>query len=366
MRTGAGFTVLFLAMLASGCSDSSTGEGFAGLAQQPGDVDNSGFLQPQPGDTLTFPADWGPHPQHRIEWWYLTANLTTSDGDPLGVQWTQFRQALVPRTPETEPPDPDTWPLEAAWMAHGAVSFNGEHWFAEKLARGDVGHAGATAAPLRVWLDDWQLEAAPGAQEWRLKVHGEGWAYDLRLGNTDRMVAHGDHGFSAKSASGEGSMYFSLVDLRIEGTVTLGDDILEVSGKGWFDREWSSQFLKAGQQGWDWFALHLDGGEKLMGFRLREDGGAFLSGTWIEAGGEVDTLDSEELTLSPGRWHESEQGRVPVEWRLTIPQHDVDLTIAAPPGSYWNSGLYPYWESPVSVTGSHPGEGYMELTGYSN
>lgn len=104
---------------------------------------------------------------------------------------------------ESEPAKPALWPLEAAWMAHAAMSYSGQHRFAEKLARGD-------------------------------------------------------DGFSAKSASGEGSMYFSLVDLKIEGTVTLVGETLTVAGTGWFDREWSSQFLKAGQQGWDWFALHPD------------------------------------------------------------------------------------------------------------
>lgn len=366
MRVCSGFVALLLAAAVVGCSEPSTEAGFAGLAQQVGEVDESGFLQPQPGDTLVFPEDWGPHPQHRIEWWYLTANLETPDGGDLGLQWTQFRQALQPRTVEQAPPVPGSWPFEAAWMAHGAVSFDGEHWFAEKLARGDVGHAGATVEPFRVWLDDWRLEDAPGSDEWRLQVEGDGWAYDLRLSNTGEVVAHGDDGFSAKSASGEGSMYFSLVDLHIEGTVTIGDETLEVSGKGWFDREWSSQFLKAGQQGWDWFALHLEGGEKLMGFRLREDDGAFLSGSWINAEGQVEALDSDDLTLTPTSWQESKRGRVPVAWRLKIPQQGVDLTIAAPPGDYWNTGLYRYWESPVSVTGSHEGVGYMELTGYSD
>ncbi|PXX92466.1 carotenoid 1,2-hydratase [Marinobacter vulgaris] len=359
-----GVIVLFVAAALAGCSDSSTQGGFAGLAQQVGEVDERTFLQPQPGDRLVFPRDWGPHPQHRIEWWYLTANLETPDGKLLGLQWTQFRQALQPRPLDREPPDPETWPLEAAWMAHGAVSFEGEHWFTEKLARGDMGHAGATAEPFRVWLDDWRLQAVPGSDEWRLQVAGEDWRYDLRLANTGGIVAHGDEGFSAKSASGEGSMYFSLVDLKIEGTVTLGDKTLEVSGTGWFDREWSSQFLKAGQQGWDWFALHLETGDKLMAFQLREDDSAFLSGSWINPQRDVESVTGDELTLTPARWRETQDGRVPEEWRLKIPAQDVDLTIKAPPGDYWNSGLYPYWESPVSVTGSHEGVGYMELTGY--
>lgn len=366
MRVYCGFIALLLSVAFAGCTDSSTEAGFAGLAQRVGEVDESGFLQPGPGDTLVFPEDWGPHPQHRIEWWYLTANLETADGKPLGLQWTQFRQALKPRTAEQPPPEPDAWPLEAAWMAHGALSFDGKHWFAEKLARGNVGHAGATAEPFTVWLDDWRLESLPGSDDWRLQAAGDGWSYDLRLGNTGDMVAHGDRGFSAKSASGEGSMYFSLVDLRIEGTVTFGDETLEVSGRGWFDREWSSQFLKTGQQGWDWFALHLEGGHKLMAFRLREEDGAFMSASWIKADGELESLGGDDFTLAPADWAESQQGRVPTRWRLRIPEHAVDLTIAAPPGDYWNNGLYPYWESPVSVTGSHDGVGYMELTGYGD
>ena len=47
---------------------------------------------------------------------------------------------------------------------------------------------------------------------------------------------------------------------------------VEVQGSAWIDREWSSQPLSEGQTGWDWFSLHLDGGARLMGFRLRDEG----------------------------------------------------------------------------------------------
>src|SRR5680860_1813815 len=155
-----GFALVLL--LLAGCSGNSGDEGFAGLA---GLEKNAGanskadmpYLQPRPGDRLTFPADFGPHPQHRIEWWYLTANLETEAGEPLGLQWTQFRQALQPRAAAEPAPTSTDWPLQAAWMAHGAVSWKGQHYFAEKLARGDMGNAGATAVPFQVWLDNWRL-----------------------------------------------------------------------------------------------------------------------------------------------------------------------------------------------------------------
>ncbi len=55
---------------------------------------------------------------------------------------------------------------------------------------------------------------------------------------------------------------------------------IAVSGRGWIDREWSSQSLGADQTGWDWLSLHLGDGEKLMLFRLRhKDGRNNLSAT---------------------------------------------------------------------------------------
>lgn len=358
-------TMMLVYGLLAGCSEPGTDAGFAGLGGTAGPDD--GFEQPGPGTELVFPRDFGPHPAHRIEWWYLTANLETDTGEPLGLQWTQFRQAIEPRDYEAPSPEPSGWPLQAAWMAHAAVSYREQHWFGERLARGDLGQAGATAEPFQVWLDHWQLTTGESPDQWLVQVsHGQPdtedyWAFDLELTVRGAPVAHGVDGFSAKSASGEGSMYFSLVDIEVTGQVRLGHETLPVSGKAWFDREWSSQFLKAGQQGWDWFALHLDSGDKLMAFQLREQQGQFRSGTWIPAGGEPVALAPGQLQLEPG----TGAGPVPTRWRLAVPDHDIDLMLSAPPGNYTNDGLYPYWESPVPVTGSHTGVGYMELTGYS-
>ena len=51
------------------------GWGFGGL-----DDVNKQFTQPKPNPNFEFPKDHGPHPNYRIEWWYLTANLNDADG----------------------------------------------------------------------------------------------------------------------------------------------------------------------------------------------------------------------------------------------------------------------------------------------
>ncbi|MFN3613275.1 MAG: lipocalin-like domain-containing protein, partial [Rubrimonas sp.] len=66
-------------------------QGFAGLGEASPD-----YAAVVRGRPLMFPQDHGAHPDYRIEWWYVTAILTTSDGRDCGVQWTLFRNALAP------------------------------------------------------------------------------------------------------------------------------------------------------------------------------------------------------------------------------------------------------------------------------
>src|ERR1700751_4949897 len=77
-------------LLGLGCGPSFA-QGFAGLGSSA-----DGYDKVTPGKTFSFPADHGPHPGYRIEWWYVTANLFDASGVGYGAQWTLFRQAIAP------------------------------------------------------------------------------------------------------------------------------------------------------------------------------------------------------------------------------------------------------------------------------
>ena len=115
-----------------------------------------------------------------------------------------------------------------------------------------------------------------------LKASGADFAYALRLDADRPLVLQGDAGYSRKSERGQASYYFSQPYFEVTGNITIDDKPVEVTGKAWMDREWSSQPLASDQTGWDWFSLHLNSGEKLMLFRLRQtDGNNYCSGNWI-------------------------------------------------------------------------------------
>ncbi|MGL6159505.1 lipocalin-like domain-containing protein [Microbulbifer sp.] len=351
-------------------------QSFAGLGEEA-----EGYAQARPGATLRFPKDHGAHPDYRIEWWYLTANLEDADGTPLGIQWTLFRQALSP------PDDGDgrsdsPWASRQLWMAHAALSTPDAHFVSERFARGMTlpdrrGQAGVELEPFAAWLDHWRMESRSTASAgdtldllWitaQGSDEGHDFGYRLALNAEGPLVLHGEAGFSQKSADGQGSYYYSQPFYRVEGQVEIDGETREVSGRAWLDREWSSQLLGAGQRGWDWFSLHLESGAKLMAFRLRgggEEGGDYVSGSWIDADGRQTPLAGDDLQLKPMTYSPVAGRQVPTRWRLRLASRDLDVTVSARHTDRWMDTAFPYWEGDVVVEGSHTGVGYLEMTGY--
>ncbi len=330
-------------------------QGYAGLG-----AEAEGFAEVSPDYRLSFPADHLPHPDFRIEWWYVTANLETADGAPLGLQWTLFRQALRPGQSD------EGWGSPQIWMGHAAVTTPDDHRVAETFARGGIGQAGVAPSPFTAWIDDWGMYGADDTlDQVQLAARGQDFSYDLSLTARGPLVPQGQNGYSVKSAAGQASHYYSQPFYEAEGTVTLGEQSLEVRGRAWLDREWSSQPLDEGQVGWDWFSLHLPGGEKLMAFRLREaDGSAFLSGTWIAADGTPDPLPDGAVRVEPLGTHRTAEREIPTNWRLQVPARGLDITVAALNPDSLMTTAFPYWEGPVDFIGTHDGVGYLEMTGY--
>ncbi|MCR9125566.1 MAG: iron ABC transporter permease [Rhodobacteraceae bacterium] len=327
-------------------------QGFAGLGS-----DADGFARPAPDPQFDFPADHGAHPAYRIEWWYLTANMTGPDGTAYGLQWTLFRSAVAPR-------DGTGWQTPQIWLGHAAVTTPDRHFATERLARGGIGQAGVRAAPFEAWIDEWRM-TGPDLGMLRLNAAGPRFAYDVTLRAEGPLIFHGDGGYSVKSAQGQASYYYSQPFFALHGVLTLPEGPVEVTGTAWLDREWSSQPLAADQSGWDWFSLNFDTGEKLMGFRLRQnDGGHFTSGTWISPDGTA-------VALAPGAFRPEPLSRttvagrqVPTRWRVQVPGRGLDVTVEALNPMAWMDLSVPYWEGPVTLTGSHAGNGYLEMTGY--
>jgi predicted secreted hydrolase len=331
-----------------------------------------GYAAVEPGRVLQFPQDHLPHEDYRIEWWYLTANLTSESGESYGIHWTLFRQSM------NSDKNPSGWSSNQIWMAHAALSTPSGHQYEERFARGGIGQAGVKLldqGAFSAWLDDWSLKSGtqsplPGSLTFTLE--DKTIALDLKVSTP--WVLQGDKGFSKKSAKGQASYYYSQPHIDVVGKISGVDGDIDLIGKAWLDREWSSQPLAPDQPGWDWLSIHLDDGYALMIYRLRQlSGEHWYSGTWVAPDGSSEKLGPEDLVFEPLKLSEvntkeGETRSLPLHWQVELPAKNKRWTVHAPVPDQWLNTTFPYWEGPVTVTdlvtGSIAGEGYLELTGH--
>jgi predicted secreted hydrolase len=334
-------------------------QGFAGLGKT-----TDGFAPVVPGKTFAFPADHGPHPDYRIEWWYVTANLADSTGAAFGAQWTLFRQAMRPGAQQ------ESWANQQIWMGHAAVTRADTHRFSEKFARGGVGQAGVETRPFQAWIDSWEMHGLDQMRDdtvapLELTASGTDFSYALRLDADRALVLQGDAGYSRKSERAQASYYYSQPFFKAAGSITIDDRPVEVAGLAWMDREWSSQPLASDQTGWDWLSLHFNSGEKLMLYRLRQtDGHHYASGNWISPDGKTRQIASADITMTPKTLTEIEGRKIPTTWDIAIPARSLTISCVPLNPKSWMGTSFPYWEGPISFGGSHSGIGYLEMTGY--
>lgn len=336
--------------------------------------DSAGFEQALTARPFEFPRDHGPHPGFRQEWWYLTGNLDAADGERFGFELTFFRFALAP--PQAASPQDSAWRSREIYMAHFAITDVARRRFAyaQKLSRAALGLAGAEAAPLRVWIDDWQLDA-PGQMQWRLRAAQPGYRLELELTASAAPVANGEAGLSRKSdRAGDASYYYSVPRLSARGRLTRAGTALTVTGLAWLDREWGSGALAPGQAGWDWYALQLSDGSALMFYALRGRDGRrdpHSAGTYIEPGGLARPLASSDVAIEvTGTWNNPSGARYPARWRIRVPALSLEAQLTPVLAGQELATTPRYWEGAVDVAGTRGGSllggrGYVELTGYA-
>ena len=327
------------------------------------------FAPVVPGYRLEFPRDHGAHPEFRTEWWYVTGQVKTAQGEALGFQITFFRTATQIGAASKSSFNPSQ-----IIFAHAAVSdpAYGKLRHDQKTARAMPGVASTTRSDTDVQLENWMLKRADG--HYRAVIPAKDFRLDLDLITTRAPLLQGRDGFSQKSPEPRfASYYYSFPQLKVTGKIDVGGKTQQVTGIAWLDHEWSSDVLGSGAQGWDWVGLNLDDGGALMAFRIRDAAGkpVWAAGTLQRPDGSARHFSSTDVVFEPITTWTSPRTRAvyPVNmnvrlggetWRVdaTMPDQELDSRLS--------TGAV-YWEGAANVTrdGRRVGAGYLELTGYT-
>ncbi len=362
-------------------------------------VDAFAYAQVQPRP-LRFPRDFGAHPMHRIEWWYLTGQLDAAPdaGLPvLGLQLTFFRMR-----PAIDAANPSAFAAHQLILAHAALadSRRGTLLHDERIARAGFGLAQADTTDTAVRVDRWELvresSRDSGGGGYRGRVRAAAFSIDLLARPTQPLLLQGAGGYSRKDASRPGqapartaaSAYYSEPQLALEATVAIAGDTATPRarrGRGWLDHEWSSTLLPAAAIGWDWGGFNLDDGTALTFFRIRARAGvrtgssadpgagpvlhAYVS--LRRAGRALQTFVPAQLQWAPLQYWTSPRSRAryPVAQALVVAGRRFEIRPLMDDQEIESraDGGFVYWEGACTLDedGCAIGRGYLELTGYA-
>jgi predicted secreted hydrolase len=339
---------------------------------------------PQP---VELPRDDGPH-ERLTEWWYFTGHLAADDGRTFGFEFVIFRA------------ERGTFPV--SWASHLAITDeSGGRFLYDQRAevgpgvdrsRPDEGFdlaitgqavpgvpdPGATPWTMAGALGSDRLvavgtaEPGPGAAD----LAGSAFGLDLVLDATGMPAVLHDHDGWIDFGPAGGSYYYSRTRMTAAGSVTLGGEVVAVTGSAWFDHQWGD-FISVGGGGWDWFAVNLDDRTDLTLSLVRAADGTYplVYGTLVRPDGRVEHLPREAFTVEVTReWTSGATGATwPAGWRIELPGEALSIglepTVAAQELDTRRTTGVVYWEGSQVVTATRAGtllggDAYVELTGY--
>ena len=322
-----------------------------------------------PEKKLSFPRDFGSHPEFRTEWWYVTGHAK-SGAREFGFQVTFFR-SRVDATQGMK----SQFAAKQLIFAHGAVTdVQGKKLLHDqRIAREGFEIARASTTDTDVQIKDWSLKRTTSG--YIAHLNGNGFKISLTLKPSQPVLLQGIDGLSLKGPEDKNaSYYYTEPQLQTEGVISIGGIDLPVQGTAWLDHEWSQDLMHPDVVGWDWVGMNLFDGGALTAFQLRDaKGRAFWGGGSLRApDGRFFAFAPNAAKFSPQRTWKSPISRAayPVEWILRMPTefytvkaviNNQELDSRASTGAIYWEGLSDLFDG----AGRHIGRGYLEMTGYA-
>jgi predicted secreted hydrolase len=211
---------------------------------------------------VRLPRDELRHP-HTMEWWYFIAHVQTSSGRKASVLCSAIRKSalldvtncILKITDHERGPWPFVecgQPLYAAYReSENPVSFTIDY-MSDRLER------------LTCFDGGWRIDGKPG----RYRLHGSVDVSDFGPRAFDLYFqAHApaqllsesgimDYGGDYKLA------YYVRPKIAVSGTLQLTDRAEDVTGVGWYERQWGA--WPGDRFGWKYLNVHLDDGEQWL------------------------------------------------------------------------------------------------------
>jgi len=320
-----------------------------------------------------------PHQDSPIEWWYLTGIFDHQGSLPdKGFEATFFRFA----THHSQAPSSSPWAIRTIISDHAALTdtqnTTGRKFiWMEKTRRSFGESVSIKPIPFEIRLNTSYLSLGASTGNLHLREEFGGRILDLTLKlPTNPLWESPNHQLVTGDGPKDKAFYYSYPEVPFQGKLGKVSDKGEikwknVSGKAWFDHEWTQSTLGKSQTGWIWLGLRLRQGD-LMGFQMetpngpdKHRGGTFLFTSTHEKG-KVIPLTAADIQITPLSYFRSPRTHIcrPKKIQVTIKKLGIEGTVIPILSDQELAGSPPYWEGAVRFRSKDSaGEGYLEMTG---
>lgn len=314
-----------------------------------------------PNHPVELPRDFAFHPEFQNEKWQYFATLTDKQGNPASIQWTVIRvsrdESLL-----------GGWKNSQLFVAQVVVSYQHRVWKQQRLARGGVGQAGLRTRPFRLWIDNWSwnslgIAPLPGI----LKVATDDFSFSLKSLATSPFLLAMDNGYQQEqSLLPIASYQFFMPRIRVAGKLQINGKPFDVAGNASLTKEWHSDPAIEKLQTQTQIDVQLDDGRYLkIKHNKLPSLPVYSYGTIVDKEGKKLALNHNEIKMKPTVYTRLANGKLlPLEWQISIAKERLSVTIKALNNEMWHDFIQPYWQGPITVSGSSSGKGSLKLSGY--
>jgi len=205
-----------------------------------------------------FPQDEAEH-NHIIEWWYFNGNLRDRRGNNYAYMNCLFKAdikrvkfPIISKFPI---------PVKILYSSHSILSDLKNRKFYPRINYAVwPSHDSFKDSTLFAKYGDCLIKKT-GKNKYRIKNEN----IDLRMTSMKPPMFGGGIGF-LRFFGPESTYYYSLSNLKTEGTVTIDDKKIRVSGKSWTDHQWANSTYDRARWKWTWFSIQLDNNTDIVSY----------------------------------------------------------------------------------------------------
>jgi len=315
---------------------------------------------------IKFPEDEAPH-DNILEWWYFNGHLKDAAGKKYAFMDCLFKTN----------PSKSTLPF-AEYLVYKKDIYFAHHIVSDIAKQKSYPVIKLLCATTDESFKDGRLNVHyfspyPGSfvseinelEPYHFHIKNENM--DLHLKARKAPLLEGGKGFL--KLNNETTYYYSLTDLKTEGFIIIDGKKIKVTGKSWFDHQWSDPVHP--EVTWDWFSVQLRNKADLVCLCCKEGNQSTRLASLMLPNGKTMHTDKVEFIDLKDYWTSPQtQATYPLSWQIKIPEFKIDLkTKPLIQGQEMLFGFINYWEGPLSISGSFndkrvSGQGFMELLGY--